>query len=90
VFLVDELIIFGAAVVTLRATKLQEHHGRALQLTSGTLMLTLAATMVVAPKSLESLTGTLLVFAVAVGVVALVLLAEWLRSAHNRPHGQPA
>jgi len=90
VFLVDELIIFGAAVVTLRATKLQEHHGKALQLTSGTLMLTLAATMIVAPKSLESLSGTLAVFAVATGVVTLVLLAEWLRSARNHPHGQPA
>jgi uncharacterized membrane protein len=90
VFLVDELIIFGAAVVTLRATRLQEHHGRVLQLASGTLMLTLAATMIVAPRSLESLTGTLAVFVVAIGIVALVLAVEWLRSPHDHPRRQPA
>lgn len=89
-FLIDELVLFAAAVVTLRATRLQERHGRALQLVSGTLMLALATTMIVAPRAMESLSGMLVVFAVAVGVVALVLLAEWIRTTHNRPHGQPA
>lgn len=80
VFLLDELVIFTAAVVTLRAAKLQEHHGRALQLVSGTLMVALAATMLLAPDLLESLAGTAVVFALAGVVTAIVLVSErWWR-----------
>ncbi|MEL6892570.1 MAG: hypothetical protein AAFP84_13295 [Actinomycetota bacterium] len=82
VFLLDELVIFGAAVVTLRAAKMQEHHGRILQLVSGTLMLTLAVTMVAAPRLLESLTGTVAVFGGAAIAVAVVVLVE----RHGFPH----
>ncbi len=81
VFLIDELVLFGLAVVTMRATKLQEHHGRALQLVSGTLMLALAVTMVLAPGLLERLAGTAAVFGGAAVVVLAVLVAErwWTR-----------
>ena len=83
IFLVDELVIFGAAVLTLRAAKMQEHHGQALQLIGGTLMLTLAIAMVAAPSALESIGGTAVVFGVAGGVTALVLVVErWWRHRH--------
>lgn len=90
VFLLDELALFAAAVVTLRATKMQERHGRVLQLASGTLMLTLAGAMVLTPRALESLSGTLAVFAVAAGVVGAALGVEWARSTHRHAHGHPA
>lgn len=80
VFLLDELIVFGAAVVALRAVKVQERHGRALQLLSGTLMLALALTMLLAPRLLESVTGTVVVFAVALALVAFVLAMD--RASH--------
>lgn len=81
IFLIDELVIFGAAVLTLRAAKMQEHHGQALQLIGGTLMLTLAVAMVLAPSALESLGGTAIVFGIAGGVTAIVLAVEawWCR-----------
>ena len=83
IFLVDELVIFGAAVFTLRAAKMQEHHGRALQLIGGTLMLTLAVAMVAAPAALESIGGTAIVFGIAGGVTAVVLAVEsWWRRRH--------
>jgi cytochrome c biogenesis protein CcdA/glutaredoxin len=83
VFLIDELVIFGAAVLTLRAAKMQEHHGRALQLIGGTLMLTLAVAMIVAPSALESIGGTAIVFGIAGGVTAAVLVVEaWWRHRH--------
>lgn len=83
IFLVDELVIFGAAVLTLRATKMQQHHGRALQLIGGTLMLTLAIAMVAAPAALESIGGTAIVFGVAGGVTAAVLgIESWWRRLH--------
>ncbi len=76
VFLLDELVLFGIAVVTLRATKLQEHHGRTLQLISGTLMVVLALAMVLRPSALESPAGTLGVFGVAAAIVGVVLITE--------------
>lgn len=72
-FLLDEVILFGAAVVTLRATKLQEEHGRALQLVSGTVMIALATTMLLRPTLLESLSGTVAVFGLSATVAAVVL-----------------
>ena len=77
VFLIDELLIFGAAVVTMRAAKLQERHGQALQLIGGVLMVTLAGVMLFASHLLDSVSGTALVFVLAAGVSAAVLLAEW-------------
>lgn len=74
VFLVDELVIFGTAVVTMRAMKLQERHGRVLKLVGGVVMLALAGTMVLAPDLMEDLTGTLIVFGVAAVVTAAVAL----------------
>jgi hypothetical protein len=81
VFLLDELIVFGAAVFTLRAARIQEQHGRALKLTSGVVMTTLALVLLVAPQVLESAAGALLVFTAAGLVIAMVLLLTRIRSA---------
>jgi thiol-disulfide isomerase/thioredoxin len=83
VFLLDELLIFGAAVVTMRAAKLQEQHGRALQLVSGLLMVTLAAVILLSPGLLESVAGTVAVFAAAGLVAAVVLTGETWWSHHH-------
>jgi uncharacterized membrane protein HdeD (DUF308 family) len=84
VFLFDELVVFTVAVTTMRAVKLQERHGRVLQLVSGTLMLTLAVAMVAAPRLLESVTGTLVVFGSAAAVVVAVLAIDRLRPRSRR------
>lgn len=76
VYQLDELLIFGAAVLTLRASKLQEGQGRVLKLASGMLMLTLAVVMVVDPSWMSGLGSALLVFAVALAATALVLLVH--------------
>ena len=83
VFLIDELLIFGAAVVTMRAAKLQERHGRLLKLVGGVVMVTLAAVMIVAPELLESVTGTAGVFAAAAAVTALTV---WITKLVSRAH----
>jgi cytochrome c biogenesis protein CcdA len=68
VFLLDELIVFGTAVVTMRAFKLQEHHGRALKLVSGVVMLSLAVVLLVHPEAMDSMRGSLVVFAGTAGL----------------------
>lgn len=83
IFLLDELVIFGAAVATMRAAKLQERHGQALHLVGGTLMLTLAAAMLFAPRLLETIGGTIAVFGIAAAATVVVMAAEsWWRHRH--------
>jgi hypothetical protein len=74
-FLLDELIVFAVAVVTLRATKMQERHGRLLKLVAGTTMLALAGTVLVSPATMNDPVGALTVFGVAFAVAAVVHLA---------------
>jgi glutaredoxin len=81
IYLLDELVLFAAAVTTMRVTKMQERHGRALKLVAGSVMLALAAAMLVAPAVLESLAGALLVFGFALAVTAVILVT----TARRRP-----
>ncbi len=70
----DELIIFFTAVFTLKASKLEEKHGRILKLIAGMLMFTLALVMLVDPSRMNTLAGTLLIFAIAFAATLVVLL----------------
>lgn len=71
-FLLDEMIVFGVAVYTMRATKLQEKHGEMLKLFAGVTMLALAAVMVINPAFMESPIKALLLFAGAFVLAAAV------------------
>jgi cytochrome c biogenesis protein CcdA/glutaredoxin len=73
-FLLDELIVFTLAVVTLRATKMQERHGRLLKLVGGTMMLALAVTVVVDPSAMSDPLTALGVFGAALGAALAVHL----------------
>jgi len=74
IYLLDELVMFGAAVVTLRSARLDDRGGRVLKLLGGAVMLALGIAMVAFPQALTSLAGTLLVFGNALGFTVLVLL----------------
>lgn len=79
VFLIDELILFVTVLATMRALKVQERHGRALKLASGVVMVTLAIVMLVRPATMESVSGTLAVFGLALALVAAGLtLQTWV------------
>jgi cytochrome c biogenesis protein CcdA/glutaredoxin len=71
-FLVDELVVFGLAVATMRVAKMQEKHGRLLKLVGGTMMLALAVTVLVEPSAMSEPVVALAVFAAALLVAALV------------------
>lgn len=75
-FLVDELLVFGAAVVTLRATKMQERHGRLLKLVAGAMMLSLAGTVLARPETMSEPLGALAVFAAAFALAGAVHLVS--------------
>lgn len=79
VFLIDELVVFGAAVVAMRVTKIEERGGRVLKLIGGMVMVVLAVTLIVAPSAMESVGGALAVFAIAAALVLIALLVERVR-----------
>jgi cytochrome c biogenesis protein CcdA len=76
VFLADELVVFGVAVATLRSSRLGETQGRQLKLISGSVMVTLAVAMFAMPQAMETVTGTVQVFAAASLMVAAVWALE--------------
>jgi len=78
VYQLDELMIFGGAVITMRATKLQERQGRLLKLVGGMVMLSLAAVMLVNPELMNDVRTALLVFGGAGAAALLVLLVRSL------------
>ena len=76
IYQIDELVIFFVAVFTLKATRLEEKHGRILKLIGGTLMLTLAGVMIFNPNLLNNLNSALIIFAVAFALTGLILLVH--------------
>ncbi|MDF1523704.1 MAG: glutaredoxin [Trueperaceae bacterium] len=74
IYLLDELVVFGAVVVTMRAARIEEREGRVLKLVGGAVMLALALVMLFRPTLLESIGGTVAVFGVAIGASLVVLL----------------
>lgn len=76
VFLIDELLVFGSAVVAMRVTKVTERHGRALKLVGGSVMIVLAAVLLFAPELMESVTGAVAVFVGALAMAGVVVAIE--------------
>ena len=76
IYQLDELVIFFIAVFTLKASRMEEKHGRILKLIGGTLMLTLAGVMIFNPDLLNDMGSALVIFAVAFGLTALILLVH--------------
>lgn len=74
IYQLDELVIFGTAVYTLKATRLEEKQGRVLKLIGGVLMFTLAVVMLFNPGLLETMQSSLIVFTIAFALVLLILV----------------
>ncbi len=74
IYQLDELGIFSIAVLTLRTGRFEEKHGRLLKLAGGMLMLTLAIVMLVNPAWMNRVDSSLLVFLIAFGLTALILV----------------
>ena len=85
IYLSVEIAILAGAIVSLRATRLQEGHGRTLKLVGGMVMIALAGVLLVDPSIMENLSGSLVVIGGAVGLSLLVLLAERLRTGPGGP-----
>lgn len=73
VYQLDISAVFLSAVVSLRASRLEEKHGRILKLAGGMLMIALSILMLIDPSLLNNLRSSLLVFGAAFAATLLVL-----------------
>jgi thiol-disulfide isomerase/thioredoxin len=78
-YLLDEIVVVGVVVVAMRATKLQESHGRTLKLISGWLMITLAGILIFQPRAMESFGGIVLVVGLTVALAGVTAVVDELR-----------
>jgi uncharacterized membrane protein HdeD (DUF308 family) len=69
----------------MHALKVQEHHGRALKVVSGMVMITLAAVMLASPEALETISGTLAVFGIAALLSAVAIAGQHMLTGRARP-----
>jgi cytochrome c biogenesis protein CcdA/thiol-disulfide isomerase/thioredoxin len=76
IYLLDELVVFVTVVVTLRASKLEEKHGRLLKLVGGVVMLALAIVLLVDPELMNNINSSLVIFGSAFGAAGLLLLVH--------------
>ncbi len=76
IYLIDELFVFGTAVVTMKASKIEEKHGRILKLISGSVILTLSVVMLVNPDLMNQFGTSLIVFAVSLAGAALIYIVH--------------
>lgn len=74
VYLLDELIIFGIAVVKLRIDRFQEDQGRVLKLIGGVIMIALAVVLIAAPEIMSNVGSAMAVFVVAFALTGLIVL----------------
>ena len=76
IYLLDELAVFGTIAVTMRASRVEEKHGRLLKLVSGVIMVILAAVMVTNPELMNNVVSSLIVFAFALALTLLILVVH--------------
>ena len=76
IYLAVEVVILAGALVTMRATRLQEVHGRTLKLIGGAVMAALALVLLVDPSIMERLTGSFFVIGGALAVAGVVMLVD--------------
>jgi thiol-disulfide isomerase/thioredoxin len=76
IYQLDEMAIFFTAVFTLKATRLEEKHGRILKLIGGILMLTLSVVMLINPALMNTLDSSLRIFTAASLTILFILLVH--------------
>lgn len=97
-FLLDEFLVFAFAVITMRATKMQEKHGQLLKLIAGVTMLMLALVMLLDPTIMEDPIKTLGLFAAAFALAGIVhYITEYVKRRQSEdevkvsvPDGEPS
>ena len=79
IYLTVELAIFAVALTGMSLGRMGQQHGRALKLLGGAVMVALAGALALRPELMEDLTGTVILFATALGLAMLIMLAHRMK-----------
>lgn len=90
IYLLDELIVFGIAVVKLRIDRFEEGHARVLKLIGGVVMVALAIVLVTEPEIMNNVGQALGVFALAFAIAGLIVLVDRQLVTRRRKRAQQA
>ena len=85
IYILDELALFAAAIVTLKIGRFEERHGRLLKLLGGTVMLALGGVLLFVPALMEDLIGATLVILGAILLAVIVDRINQRRAAQRGP-----
>lgn len=80
IYLLLELVLFIVVLTTLRIERFEERHGRVLKLIGGMIMLALALVLIFRPELMNSVTGSLGVFGLALLAALLVVVVHHIYS----------
>jgi len=69
-------VLFFSAVISFKATRFDEKHGRFLKLLGGVLMLALSLVMLIDPALMNSLVSSLLIFGSALAVSLVIIVVQ--------------
>jgi len=89
IYLLIELVVFVAALFTLRMKRFEEGHGRVLKLVGGTIMVALALVLILNPDLMNDIGGTLAVFLGAITLALFVMLVHRRLRASPPAAGKP-
>jgi hypothetical protein len=73
IYLLDEIVVLLIAAWTMKASHFEEKHGRILKLIGGMVMLALALVMLIDPKLMSDISGSIIVFVSAIAVSFLII-----------------
>jgi len=76
IYLLDELVVFGIAVVKLRIDRFEERHARVLKLAGGVIMVFLAVVLVTEPEVMSNAGQAIAVFALSFALTALIVFVD--------------
>ncbi|MGB0514878.1 MAG: thioredoxin, partial [Wenzhouxiangellaceae bacterium] len=76
IYLLDELVVFGIAVVKLRIDRFEERQARVLKLIGGVVMIALAIVLITEPEIMSNIGQALAVFVAAFAVAGLIVLVD--------------
>lgn len=78
IYLLDELVLFILAIITMRSLKLGEESTRNLKLIGGSFMVVLGVYLIFAPSAIESLIGIITIVAITIIIVGINMIVRRL------------
>jgi uncharacterized membrane protein HdeD (DUF308 family) len=76
IYLLDEIIVIGGILLTMKISRFEEKHGRILKLIGGMIMLMLALVMIFNPELMNNIVSSIAILGLAFLISILILFVH--------------